>query len=307
VTRELPRVSVIIPVRNDAARLRRCLEALGRQSLREPFEILVVDNDSSDHPSRCVADHPRARLLFEPRSSSYAARNSAIAAARGDILAFTDADCIPAPDWLQRGVRSTLEAGNSAFVGGRIQVFAHDPQRPTAAELYELMHAFPQRAYVQRHSFSATANLFAKRDVFERVGPFDAELVSSGDFEWGQRARAAGIDAHYADDVLVTHPARMSIHELRGKVRRLHVGAAQLRSTPGRPQLPEEGLWKSLRPPLRSTARNFSKLEPASLRSSVLYAGAALFVHYLHAYRRLSASWPRSSVRGLSRSAPTRA
>jgi glycosyltransferase involved in cell wall biosynthesis len=278
-------VSVIIPVRNDAAGLRRCLEALGRQSFQEPFEILVVDNGSSDRPS--VEGERRARLLFEPRPSSYAARNTAAATARGDILAFIDSDCLPAPDWLERGVHAAVEAGDRSYVGGRVDVFARDPQAPTAAELYDLVHAFPQRAYVERHSFSGAGNLFVSRQVFDRVGPFDAELISSGDFEWGQRARAAGIEVHYADDVRVGHPARRSIRELGTKVRRLHAGAAQLRALPGRPQLPADDLWRSLRPPLRSTVQNFSKLEPASLRSNVLYAGAAFLIHYLHAYERL--------------------
>jgi len=291
-------------VRNDAVRLRRCLDALGRQSFGEPFEILVVDNGSSDHPSECVEDHSRTRLLFEPHASAYAARNTAIAAARGNILAFTDADCVPAPDWLERGVHSTVEAGDGFFVGGRVDVLARHPQRPTAAELYELVHAFPQRAYIENHSFSVTANLFASREVFDRVGPFDEELISSGDFEWGQRARAAGIHPRYADDVRVTHPARRSIRELGRKVQRLQVGAAQLRSAPGGAQLPADGLWRSLRPPLRSTTRNFSKLEPTSLRSSALYAGMALFVHYLHAYERLNASRRLSKTRRVSISAP---
>lgn len=285
-----PRVSVVIPVRDDAARLRACLRALERQSLTEPFEILVVDNGSADEPSAVVESHPRARLLFEEKPGSYAARNTGVKAAKGETLAFTDSDCLPAPDWLERGLARAVEAGDRAFVGGRVDVFARNPERPTAAELYELVHGFPQRAYVENESFSVTANMFVNRSAFDLVGQFEEGVISSGDFDWGRRARAVRVRPVYADDVRVGHPARHSLRELARKSRRRYIGASQLRASGKEHPASRKPLWRRLQPPLRSTLRNFSKLEPATLRSKGLYTCAAFFVHYHPVYSALVAA-----------------
>jgi glycosyltransferase involved in cell wall biosynthesis len=283
-------VSVVIPVRDDAARLRACLRALERQSLAEPFEILVVDNGSADDPSAVVERHSRARLLSEEKPGSYAARNTGAKAAKGETLAFTDSDCLPAPDWLERGLARAVEAGDRAFVGGRVDVFVRNPKRPTATELYELVHGFPQRAYVENESFSVTANMFVNRSAFDAVGQFEEGVISSGDFEWGRRARAASVRPLYADDVRVGHPARRSLRELARKSRRRYVGASQLRALGKEHPASRKPLRRRLQPPLRSTVRNFSRLEPASVRSKALYAGAAFFVHYHHIYGSLVAA-----------------
>src|SRR4051794_2931850 len=105
-----PRASIIIPVRDDSARLQTCLEALDRQSLAGALEILVVDNGSSDDPEAVVRGFPRARLLHEAEPSSYAARNLGVREASGAIFAFTDSDCIPASDWIERGVAAIEQA-----------------------------------------------------------------------------------------------------------------------------------------------------------------------------------------------------
>ena len=106
-----PRISVIIPVYRDWDDLRRCLAALTQQSWSESdFEILVVNNDTQPAPDDLVA--PNLRLLQEPQGHSYAARNAGVAAARGELLAFTDADCQPAPDWLAAGW-AALHAGSA--------------------------------------------------------------------------------------------------------------------------------------------------------------------------------------------------
>src|SRR5690606_14734702 len=98
-----PAVSVIIPVRNRRDLLRRTLEALDRQELRD-FEVIVVDDGSTDGAdaeaaSAVVAGRP-VRLLRNPGRGAVAARQAGVAAARADLLAFTDSDCEPAPAWL---------------------------------------------------------------------------------------------------------------------------------------------------------------------------------------------------------------
>src|SRR5688572_5665963 len=101
-----PVVSVIIAVWNSPCQIRQCLAALERQTLpRDQFEILVVDNGSTDDTAAVAHAVPGVTVIEEARPGSYAARNRGLVAARGEYVAFTDADCLPAPDWLEAALR----------------------------------------------------------------------------------------------------------------------------------------------------------------------------------------------------------
>jgi len=93
-------VSVVIPVKDDADRLERCLEALHRQT-RRPDEIVVVDNGSADL-SATVAGWWGARCIRQDRVGIAPAASAGYDAATGDILARLDADSVPPADWVSR-------------------------------------------------------------------------------------------------------------------------------------------------------------------------------------------------------------
>ena len=98
-------VSVIIPVYNDAERLKLCLDALARQTYPgDRYEVIVVDNGSQQDPELVTSRYEQVTLAHEACRGSYAARNTGLALARGDVLAFTNSDCIPAADWIEHGV-----------------------------------------------------------------------------------------------------------------------------------------------------------------------------------------------------------
>ncbi|MEO1747329.1 MAG: glycosyltransferase [Pseudomonadota bacterium] len=104
-----PKISVIIPVFEHWQLLEKCLTALEAQTFpSEQFEVVVVDNEAE--PRRVEIDHGslNLRVVHEVTPSSYAARNCGIEHARGDIFAFTDADSMPAPAWLQT-IATTME------------------------------------------------------------------------------------------------------------------------------------------------------------------------------------------------------
>src|SRR5262249_52917854 len=101
----LPMVSVIIPVYNDAERLPKCLAALEAQtSPSGRSEGVVIDNGSGRPAAPLLAGYTHVRASYEGRPSQYAARNRGLSLAQGEVLAFTDADCVPAPGWIERGV-----------------------------------------------------------------------------------------------------------------------------------------------------------------------------------------------------------
>jgi cellulose synthase/poly-beta-1,6-N-acetylglucosamine synthase-like glycosyltransferase len=213
-----PRLSVLIPVYRDWGRLRDCLAALAGQTWpADDFEIIAVNNDPAPPPPDFVLPSG-VTLLHEPRGHSYAARNAGLAVSRGAVLAFTDADCRPEPDWLAEGWAALQ--GEAELAGGRITTFI---ERPGLVAEYDRLFAFPQEHYVRKGS-SVTANLFVKRAVFDQVGPFNAAMQSSGDFEFCRRAGQAGFRLVYAPRAVVQHPARDRLALLLRKNRRVAGG-----------------------------------------------------------------------------------
>jgi glycosyltransferase involved in cell wall biosynthesis len=217
-----PFVSVIIPVYNDAERLKEVLERLAAQTYAR-YEVIVVDNGST-----CLADvqklvegYPFVALTIESTPGSYAARNRGIAQAKGEVLAFTDADCLPAPDWLEQGVRQLQAHPDCGLVAGAIRIVTEDANHPV--ELYERLMGLSQQKFVEQDHFGATANIFTRPAIFERVGLFNSTLKSSGDVEWGQRVYAQGYLPVYAASARVDHPARRSFSQLSRQASR-HAG-----------------------------------------------------------------------------------
>jgi glycosyltransferase involved in cell wall biosynthesis len=228
-----PTVSVIVPVFNDAERLKLCLTALGHQTYpHAQYEIVVVDNgsDDVDMTRALVALFSNASLTVEPKPGSYAARNRGLALATGAVIAFTDADCIPADDWLQQGVAQLQHLRDNGQVVGRIETFFPSPDRPTPVDLYERITAFPQETLLSKFHGGATANMFTWRQVFDRVGEFNAQLKSHGDLEWGQRVYSLGYPQVYAESVVVRHPTRSSYQGLIKRTQRLAGGSYALQA-----------------------------------------------------------------------------
>jgi len=223
---ETPVVSVIIPTYHDGDALKLCLQQLEKQTLaKELYEVLVVDNASpADALPIDVSDSSNVRIINEPRPGSYAARNAAIQIAKGAILAFTDADTLPADDWLEQGL-SHFQQSEPLRVAGKVELIAS--QNPTAAECYELLYSFRQQEQVENLGTSVTANLFVPRSAFDTVGLFNDTLLSGGDFEWGLRAQSAGIPVVYADEVVVKHHCRANYSQLVRKARRVAGGAVK--------------------------------------------------------------------------------
>ncbi|HHP7246001.1 MAG TPA: glycosyltransferase [Elainellaceae cyanobacterium] len=223
----IPFVSVIIPVFNDSERLKLCLQALENQTYRRShYEIIVVDNGSDDIEAvkAVVARCTDAIAVQELTPGSYAARNKGISLAKGDVIAFTDADCIPTTSWIERGVQHLLGTPNCGLVAGNIEIFPKDANYPTAVELFEIATAFPQEQHLKTLKYGATANLFTFKSVIQHVGHFNHDLKSGGDLDWGRRVYTLGYQQVYAESVQVAHPARASFNQMQQKVIRLAGG-----------------------------------------------------------------------------------
>lgn len=222
-------VSVIIPVYNDLERLKICLKALENQTYPASlYEVIVVNNDPAEDIESHISQSDNVRVICEGHRGSYAARNKGISNAKGAVIAFTDSDCIPLEDWIDKGVETLLSQPNIGLVAGKIRIVVRDPENPTAMELYEKIAAFPQKYYVERQRYGATANLFTFKKVIEKVGCFDGRLLSSGDFEWGNRVFAAGYKQVFTADACVLHPARRTFRQKFKKKIRIIRGRYEL-------------------------------------------------------------------------------
>jgi glycosyltransferase involved in cell wall biosynthesis len=94
-------ISVIIPFRNAASHLARCLDSICEQSFAASrYEIIAVDNNSTDNSADVPRRYPRVRLLSETRPGPYAARNHGVRESHGQTLVFTDSDCTVSKRWL---------------------------------------------------------------------------------------------------------------------------------------------------------------------------------------------------------------
>ncbi|MGH6694596.1 glycosyltransferase [Sphingopyxis sp.] len=216
-------VAVVIPVWNGEAVLGRCLDALARQTLpRAAYQIIVVDNGSDDSTRTIARSYAGVELLEEKRPGSYVARNLGIERVRAPITAFTDADCEPAPDWLEQVLRAAAAHPGFGVLAGKIELFDEIAQEREVFGDYERLFSFPQ-AHAARGN-CATANWASETALLKALGGFDAALKSGGDRQMALRIRESGHPLVYVPAMAVRHPVRASRAELVRKRQRLSGG-----------------------------------------------------------------------------------
>ncbi|HWJ71809.1 MAG TPA: glycosyltransferase [Kaistia sp.] len=224
------RFSVIVPVWNSPDLIAKCLTALEDQSFpRDRYEVIVVDNGSTDQTAEVIARFPGVTMLSERKPGSYAARNRGLAEARGEFVAFTDADCIPHRDWLTAADEAIgLEPGKAIY-GGRMTLFASDEDSPVC-RAYEEIFSFDQRKYLAT-GHCVTANWVSPLSLIRDLGGFDAKLKSGGDFDMSGRISRRGLPIVYVPEMQVAHPYRGSPIEIVNKKRRTIGGSWTMRTT----------------------------------------------------------------------------
>ena len=207
----MPAVSVIVPAHNAAGLLPRCLDALADQSFPR-FEAIVVDDGSSDGTAEVAEAHRLApRVVRLPGGAGAGrARAAGVEAAAGHLLAFTDADCEPTPAWLAEGLAALEHAD---LVQGRTLPPPGVPIGPYDRFL----------AVTREWGLYESANLFVRRDAYERAGGFEGGQVEvetfrvagregvaaarpmGEDVAFGWRVRRAGGRTAFCDAALIHH------------------------------------------------------------------------------------------------------
>jgi GT2 family glycosyltransferase len=188
-----PEVSVVIATRRRPELLARCLAAVLDQRTEAPYEVIVVNDD--DAPLGSLPSDDRVVVLECGGRGAASARNLGVGAARGALLAFTDDDTEPAPDWLEGLLAaSSREPAAIGFEG------------PVETGDYDLLYFHAPRALP---GGCCGANVAYRRGPFVELGGFDERFYGwmPEDVEFGTRAKARGAVV-YVPDMVVRHPPR---------------------------------------------------------------------------------------------------
>jgi glycosyltransferase involved in cell wall biosynthesis len=266
-------VSVVVPFHNTERHIGRCLRALERQlPFGGSYEIVMVDNGSTDGSAQFVRASGRARLLSERRPGAYAARNTGVAASSGSVIAFTDSDCAPEPEWLRRITEQMSDRRIAVVLGARSPA-GRSHALGLVARYERAKNDFIFGSGIPDLYYGWTNNMAVRRDVFERLGPF-AERLRGSDALFVRRV----VDAlspesvRYTNEICVEH---LEIRRLVDYYRKVFVyGRSFRRFGPlghVRPLRTRERLhvW-------RRTARSGSPADAAAL-FALLAAGAVFW------------------------------
>lgn len=221
--------SLVICTRNRARQLQACLDAAAKIRGGRPWEIVIVDNGSHDNTRDVAAGFlqggaTRGRYVWEPEPGLSRARNAGIAASVGDIIAFTDDDCYPAPDFIERTCEVFADE-RIGFMGGRILL--HDPaDYPLTVNESTKTVRFAAGSVVPCAAVQG-ANMAFRRGALLAVRGFDPAFGAGTPFpaeDWDVVARVcvAGWDGGYFPAPTVAHHHGRNAGEARRQLRVYH-------------------------------------------------------------------------------------
>ena len=188
------KISIVIPVYNEAAHLSACLESIAAQTIA-PYEVIVVDNNSSDASASIAAAYDFVTILGEPKQGVVHARNRGFNAAQADIIGRIDADSLLPADWTAR-VRAIFKDDNVAAVSGAPHYYDF-PLASLAEAIDWLLRAHLARQ-LKDTNFLWGANMAVRRSAWRQVR---AQLCSDRgmheDFDLGIHLQANGLVVAY--------------------------------------------------------------------------------------------------------------
>jgi succinoglycan biosynthesis protein ExoA len=242
---EVPFVSVIVPVRNEAAFLGQTLgQLLSQRYDPNRFEILVADGESTDQTREVVEalqeEYPNLRLLRNPQRWSSAGRNAAVRAARGDLIVLVDGHCeLEGPNYLADLVEAFRRSGADC-VGRPQPLDVTDAtvlqEAIAAARASRLGHHPDSHIWSDREGFVPPQSVAVayRREVFERVGLFDETFDACEDVEFNERVARAGLRCFFTPRVRVRYHPRGTLGGLFRQLVRYGRGRIRLsRKHPG--------------------------------------------------------------------------
>jgi glycosyltransferase involved in cell wall biosynthesis len=203
-------ISIVIPTRDRPSALDACLAALAEQTIpSERFEVVVVDDGGAAELGAVVDRHRdslRISLTRRAHAGPAAARNAGSQVARGKVLAFTDDDCLPDPDWLA-AIATAVERSPGSIVGGRTEnALVSNRCSEASQSVIAYMYADGLRRTGEL-PFVTSNNLALDNELFNTLGGFDASFpeAAAEDRDLSARCTSTGGSLVYEPAALVRH------------------------------------------------------------------------------------------------------
>jgi glycosyltransferase involved in cell wall biosynthesis len=208
-------ISLIICTRDRCQQLARCLQFVRGIIFERSWEVIVVNNGSIDGTGTVVqnfisSNSLSVRYIFEPKLGKSNALNSGLENARGDIIAFTDDDCYPVPDFLS-AIWKVFQSPSVDYMVGRVML--HDPaDHPIAVNESLTPVTYRGRSFLSGGlGFFGGGNMAFRRNIIVEIGGFDPMFGPGSRFRYAEdldvigRASAMGYEGRYCPDVVVRH------------------------------------------------------------------------------------------------------
>jgi GT2 family glycosyltransferase len=195
-------ISIVVPAYNAEATVRACIQALLRQELTEPCEIILVDDGSTDSTALIALEYaPRVQVISQPHRGAAAARNTGVRAASSGVVLFTDADCEPVPAWASH-LTNTIRNGATGAKGTY-----RTRQRSITARFVQAEYESKYRRMARRTriDFVDTYSAAYRRDVLLSVGGFNESISAVEDQELSFRLAREGHDLRFVPQAVVYH------------------------------------------------------------------------------------------------------
>lgn len=209
-----PTVSVVIPTYRRPERIARCLEALGELEYpRDRLEVVVVEDGGPTEELAPLRGRDfgdlRVRFLGQPHSGPAVARNLGAREATGELIAFTDDDCCPRPDWITRLVEVHAGAARTVVGGHTVNALVSNAFSAASQSLVTYITRYGQRV---GEPFFASNNILVPAELFREIGGFDETFPLAGgeDRELCDRLNHLGVPQLFAPAAVIDHFHQLS-------------------------------------------------------------------------------------------------
>lgn len=224
---ESPRTSVVIASFNSMRTITQCLDSIRDQD-HPSYEVIVVDDGSTDGSVEACSSYPMVRLIRLDRGGPSRARNKGIEAARGEFIAFTDSDCIVRRDWLRELERGFLDEAIAGVGGEQVSPDGESEFGRTVQEFFRLIgfvtdYITLRRTLSETHH-NPTCNVAYRKRVLKQVGGFAEDLFPCEDVELDRRIRLCGYRLMFNPDAVVAHFRPRSYRGFARMMKRYGVG-----------------------------------------------------------------------------------
>jgi GT2 family glycosyltransferase len=203
------KISVIVPVRNEGKKIVNCLDAIINQTL-QPHEIIVVDGHSTDDTVKKALNYP-VKILYEDFRTRAGACQVGLENATGEYVSYTDADCIPDRDWLEKELAVLKQNKHAAGVGCVIDNVSTGIWEETINEVSKTFlgsgRSIQGRQYQKEKSVTSISGCHSlyKKYMLNEIGGFNVKLKTCEDTEINKRLRAKGYSLIYTPETKVLH------------------------------------------------------------------------------------------------------